>query len=342
MPDRGVHHDDEYGSVEEYELIESLKDDDKGGAHSGGSKFLVIIGGLLLGAAAVFFLSEDATEKPAAKPAPSARAPEKRKIIIPETPAAKITPEPVKEAPPKPPPDPPVPVKKNVTETVDDKIAKLMELNQIDKDLKAPGSVTDDEAQDQQPETTAKTVAPEPAPAPLKKVVSTTAKPDRTKSAIQDADTGTYTVIVFATADVAKAQDRRDKLMALGYRSWIARKGKVKQTTYTVETGRFNSVRQAARQSQSLANAGFHSRVTYLNSRHDVTLTLGSFRTLIAAEKLASRADKAGFDVRLEKRSDPQDLYVVRVGRYKTIVEAQGAERKLRKNKIQTRGIGTF
>jgi hypothetical protein len=226
MPDMGDHHDDEYESVDEYELIESLEEEIADSAHSGGSKISVIIGGLLLGAAAVFFLSEDTKVQPVAKPASVTKASAKRDIKVQKAPQAKPAPKPEKKTPSKVASDPAVPVKKSGKATVDDKIAKLLELNQIDKDVEAPGAVTGQKTKFKQTETPAVAPTPEPEPAPAIKIVAIK-QPDKLPPTTEEPDSGPYTVRVFATPDAALAQDWRDRLMALGYRSQIAQKGKV-------------------------------------------------------------------------------------------------------------------
>ena len=331
MSDGGDYREDEYESMDEYELLESLENEDKDSRRSSKSKISIIIGGLLLGALAVFLLSDNQVKAP----------------LLPTPKTGKVLP---KIAPPEAEPkkegnaDQEVAKKEKKPESVDERLAKLQQQNLIGEDLAAPGTIgenapnaTGDEPKPQATATTKK--QEEVSPKPLLVKAETRPKSAGGAKPVASAGKGPYAIKVIATPNAVQALDRRDKLEALGYKAKITKKGKVRQNLYMVESGSFDSVRSAARQSQRFANSGFQSKVSYVGEKKKVVLSLGSFSNRDTAEKLADRAYKAGFRVKVKKRSEPQDLYLVRVGAYQTKSEAEKAIAQLRRHGFSSIGV---
>ena len=101
----------------------------------------------------------------------------------------------------------------------------------------------------------------------------------------------------------------------------------------------FDSIREAATLSARLAAAGFENRAAYLSSGKRVTLLIGSFTDKSAAESLTRKATAAGFDARMRLHADTRNLYMVRVGKFKTREEAQSAMVEVRRAGFHPEGI---
>ena len=329
MSDRGDYHEDEYESMDEYELLESLENEEKKSNRSSKSKIITIVGGLLLGAVAVFLFSDKAVEAPppttpkAGNSLPNIPSPETEKNNV-----ATATPEVTK--------------KESKPESVDERLAKLQQQNLIGEDLSAPGAIGENtsKANVEENESSLKTTAvtkkhKEVSPKPRLVKANTQSKPGTPTGK------GSYAIKVMATPSAVQALDRRDKLEALGYKAQITKKGRVRQSLYSAETESFNSIGAAARQSQHFAHAGFQSKIAYVGKRKKVVLSLGSFTNRGSAEKMADRASKAGFKVKVKLRSEPQDLYLVKVGEYKTKLEAEQAVASLHRHGFSAIGVDT-
>ena len=270
MSDRGGYHADEYESMDEYELLESLDNEGKKSGRSSKSKIFTIVGGLLLGALAVYLFSD----KGASVLAPPIQEAEN---VLPKIDPVEV--EPKKE----PSADPEPSIQEKKPESVDERLAKLQQQNLIGEDLAAPGAIGEEP-----PDTTVKKSEPEspaiPTPKTRKEV---TPKHSPVKTAKPDApiENGPYSVKVIATPNAVRALERRDRLEALGYRAQIIKKGRAIQSRYAVETESFTSIGAAARQSQHFAHSGFQSKIAYVGARKKVILSLGSFSSRKLAEK---------------------------------------------------------
>ena len=330
MSDRGDYHEDEYESMDEYELLESLENEEKKSNRSSKSKIITIVGGLLLGAVAVFLFSDKAVE------APPPATPPVTKNVLPKIPPPETGQKNVATATPE------VTKKKSKPESVDERLAKLQQQNLIGEDLSAPGAIGENssKATGEENKSSSKTTVV------TKKHEEVSAKPQLVKASTQSKPVtptgkGPYAIKVMATPSAVQALDRRDKLEALGYKAQITKKGRVIQSLYSVETESFNSIGAAARQSQHFAHAGFQSKIAYVGERKKVVLSLGSFTNRGSAEKMADRASKAGFKIKVKQRSEPQDLYLVKVGEYKTKLEADQAVASLHRHGFSAIGVDT-
>jgi cell division septation protein DedD len=248
--------------------------------------------------------------------------------------------------------------------TVDDEaaMAALQGQNRIDQDVAAPGSLMGKGPTPVEPKpTAAPTAAPtavstpaptvEPTPASTPEPIAESGDESSTAMVTPVAEAPTdesmdapapkrmrlYTVQVRATLDGVEAQQLRDRLRDQGFSSWISQ-GKAKRRRYAVEVGRFDSIGKGAPHSSQLKFHGFDNRVAYIDGGK-VTLRLGSFVRRDEATALAERAAGSGFPARVEDRSEPAPLFMVRVGRFDDKTEAVAADERLRGVGVATLGV---
>lgn len=247
--------------------------------------------------------------------------------------------------------------KKEEAENIEQLIAKLHEQNKIDEDFKAPGALMDNKPME--PSALKKEAEPDKAPEPeavakiepeeaLKVEETTIEEIDLTEAAplplspvavlASPVAKERYSVQVIATMDALTALEERDKLIKRRFEAWISM-GKSKQNVYRVESGEFKSIQEASSLSAVMAQAGFVTRTAYIKGGSRVTLVAGTFEDERNAKRLNKRIASSGFPSRISNKPDIHTLYLVRVGRYKSMREAINVKEKVRRAGFPILGI---
>ncbi|MDH5509026.1 MAG: SPOR domain-containing protein [Nitrospinota bacterium] len=229
---------------------------------------------------------------------------------------------------------------------VDERLAALNKMNLIKEDMSAtnpkpsppPVRRLDVSSRENPDGATPVESVPVEEPSPAAEVKIPESSPSADPSPVEEPEGALYTVQVIATVDALVALETRDKLAEKGHKPWIAT-SPAKQRAYRVEVGVFKTIREAASLSARLGSAGFQNRAAYLSGGNMVTLVLGSFQKEVEGERLAKKASAAGFDARVRLRSDTKNMYMVRVGKFKTRQEAQDAMVEVRKAGFHPEGI---
>lgn len=165
-----------------------------------------------------------------------------------------------------------------------------------------------------------------------------TPEPQEPKPVEKDDKWAPYSVQLLATTDAVEALGFRDDLLRRGFDSWISM-GKVKKNVYSIECGEFESIKAASGLSGALSSAGFSTRTSYVKGGSRVTLVAGVYDDGGKAGRLAERIRAAGFPALVKNRRGPLDLYLVRVGRYKSRVEAERALETMKRSGYRTLGV---
>lgn len=332
--------------VPEDDLYEDLdKSLDQNRAKSRKIKAMILVGVVVgLGMAHYFSYIQLPLDKlmsiPAPAPAP-APAPKVKVAPKPEPPKVEQT------ALPQEPDSPPAQEEAISPEQVDERLAALNKMNLIEEDISSHKEQTAPPVVKVQPSQTNKPDAEEPPkapaiqpdnpPAPAEgnkgKAESSASPPDINKE-----ESDTYAVQVVATTDAMSALEIRDKLAAQGRQPWIAT-STTPHSSYRVEVGVFGTIKEAASLSVTMAEAGFENRAAYLSGGKMVTLVIGSFANREDGARLALKAKTAGFEAKVRLRSETKNLYMVRVGKYKSHKEAQDAMNAIRKSGFHPEGI---
>jgi len=269
--------------------------------------------------------------------------------------------------------------KETAPRDIEAQIAQLQQENRIDEDFKAPGALTENKpmepaAKPQTAEEQAATAEPQPSepqpaatidekaealaaavatpePAPGEKtapageeqkpepvIVAKAVAPQPVKPAPAEKKTGPYSVQSLATTDSQEALRFRDELLRKGFPSWISI-GKARQVVYRVQAGEFRSIREASRLSAMMAEAGFVTRPMYIKNRSKVTLVAGVFSDRRRAQRLRDSLAGSGFPSMVSHGPESLDLYMVRVGKYKTKREAVTAQSLMHRKGMPTLGV---
>ncbi len=255
--------------------------------------------------------------------------------------------------------------KKQTPEDVDAELAQLQEQNLIGEDFKAPGALTRDKE-----DTSSQTEKPDTVQAPVKKVepvekeetpvqTALVNPPDESPSAAiaenrveapvadtkrpetEDTKKTTnrrYSVQAMATTDSARALKRRDDLLRRGFDAWIYM-GKVKRSLYKVEVGNFGAIKDASMLSKLLFDVGYSNKVAYINNGARITLDMGTFQDRRGAEKLTEKIVADGFPAKVKSAHAPTELYLVRIGRFGSIPEAEKENKRLQESGYDSLGV---
>lgn len=148
-----------------------------------------------------------------------------------------------------------------------------------------------------------------------------------------------YAVRISATTDAVLALKVRDNLKRKGYKAWISQ-GKVRQDIFRVIAGEFRSIKEASALSVKLAESGFRPRTSYIQMGSKVTLEMGVYKTVQQARKVVKLMKKKGFNATIKSSgSGAMDLYVVLVGKYNSLAQAQRIEKKISDTGLRTLGV---
>ncbi len=148
-----------------------------------------------------------------------------------------------------------------------------------------------------------------------------------------------YAVRISATTDAVLALKVRDNLKRNGYKAWISQ-GKVRQDIFRVIAGEFKSIKEASALSVKLAKTGFRPRTSYIQMGSKVTLEMGVYKTIQQARKVVRLMKKKGFNATIKSSgAGAMDLYVVLVGKYSSLAQAQRVEKRISDTGQRTLGV---
>ncbi|MBI5816702.1 MAG: SPOR domain-containing protein [Nitrospinae bacterium] len=195
--------------------------------------------------------------------------------------------------------------------------------NLIDEDTNPPGAVKESEAVESD-----KAVA-------LAEKQDAAGQTKATAAGPKGKDTGDkqpapeFSVQVMATSDVAMALATKEAISQKGVGNPFVSIGKIKESVYLVQAGEAVSTADAAGLKDKLINAGFEAQAQAAGNGKSV-VTAGVYSSRKDAESQSGKLAKAGFKAKVTGKKDSSDLYIVKVGGFKTRTEADKAGQSLK------------